>query len=258
MRNLILLVVVVTLCGCSQEKKKCGEPVEHQGYNYSTVQIGDQCWFSENCRYLPEVSPPYDPTNYEADAWSKDDEFEKERTKQKWINSDIIKKRWEPHYYVYDYQGTSVAEAKARIQYGVFGVLYNWPAVMTEDICPTGWHIPSDEEFTQLTDYLGGSEVSGVAMKSTIGWNGGYNGTNESGFNGLPGGVVITDKEVTTAGARAFENEYREERTFGFWWSSTDKDLVGAWTRDLCWTYGKLNRDVGPISFGLSARCVRD
>ncbi len=48
----------------------------------------------------------------------------------------------------------------AELNYETYGVLYNWPAVMTEGICPSGWHIPSDEEFTQLTDFLGGEECS--------------------------------------------------------------------------------------------------
>ena len=103
-------------CGCD------GVPnyvVTHQGYAYSTVQIGDQCWFSENCRYLPEVSYP------------------------------SIDSPTDPYYYVYGYEGTDVASAMSTSNYATYGVLYNWPAVMTEGICPSGWHIPSDEEFTR-------------------------------------------------------------------------------------------------------------
>ena len=58
------------------------------------------------------------------------------------------------------YEGTDVAAAKSTANYETYGVLYNWPAVMTEGICPSGWHIPSDEEFTQLTDFLGGERCS--------------------------------------------------------------------------------------------------
>ncbi len=65
-----------------------------------------------------------------------------------------------PYYYVYGYEGTDVAAAKSTANYETYGVLYNWPAVMTEGICPSGWHIPSDEEFTQLTDFLGGERCS--------------------------------------------------------------------------------------------------
>ena len=90
----------------------CGDAITHEGYDYSTVLIGDQCWFSENCRYLPEVSPSSEGSETE------------------------------PYYYVYDYEGTDVAAAIATANYETYGVLYNWPAVMTEGICPSGWHIP--------------------------------------------------------------------------------------------------------------------
>ena len=64
---------------------------------------------------------------------------------------------------------------------------------MTGGICPSGWHIPSDGEFTQLTDFLGGESVAGYAMKSTSGWNdfigSSGNGSNSSGWTGLPDGV---------------------------------------------------------------------
>ncbi len=66
----------------------------------------------------------------------------------------------DPYYYVYGYEGTDVASAMSTSNYATYGVLYNWPAVMTEGICPSGWHIPSDEEFTQLTDFLGGERCS--------------------------------------------------------------------------------------------------
>ena len=136
----------------------CGDDINHEGYDYSTVQIGDQCWFSENCRYLPEVSPSSEGSETE------------------------------PYYYVNDYQGTDLAAAQSTENYAAYGVLYNWPAVMTEGICPSGWHIPTDEEFTQLTDFLGGASVAGLAIRSTSGWSSGCNGSNSSGFTGLPGG----------------------------------------------------------------------
>ena len=130
----------------------CGLQTGHEGYNYATIQIGQQCWFAENCRYLPTVSP------------SNEESFTA------------------PYYYVYNYQGTDVEEAKATEKYETHGALYNWPAVMTEGICPSGWHMPTDTDWTQLTDYLG--EDAGYQMKSTSGWWNGYgaNGSNSSGF----------------------------------------------------------------------------
>ena len=90
----------------------CGSPVLHEGYLYSTVQIGEQCWFAENCRYISSVSP----------------------------SSEIS--QTEPHYYVYGYEGTDIQFAISDSLYQIYGVLYNWPAIMTEDICPSGWLNP--------------------------------------------------------------------------------------------------------------------
>ena len=71
-----------------------------------------------------------------------------------------------------------------------YGRLYNFFAVVdARGLCPSGWHIPSDEEWTVMTDGLGGVFAAGGEMKTTYGWRDGGNGTNSSGFSGLPGGL---------------------------------------------------------------------
>jgi uncharacterized protein (TIGR02145 family) len=194
----------------------CGDDIGHEGYNYSTVQIGNQCWFSENCRYLPEVSPS--STGNETD----------------------------PYYYVYDYEGTDVTAAQATENFTTYGVLYNWPAVMTEGICPSGWHIPSDGEFTELTDFLGGI-VAGGKMKEAgyDHWNSPNTGaTNSSGFTGLPGG-------------------YRDSGGFsangdsGYWWSASESGSY-SWRRVLHYFNVDVYRYANNRNYGFSARCVRD
>jgi uncharacterized protein (TIGR02145 family) len=195
-------------CGCD------GVPnyvISHDGYDYSTVQIDDKCWFAENCRYLPNVSPS--------------SSF-----------SDTT-----PYYYVYDYQGTDVAAAQATINYETYGVLYNWPAIMTEDICPSGWHVPSDGEFTQLTDYLGGNAVAGAAMKSATAWD----GTNSSGFNGLPAGI-------------AYSGDFGFSGSNGYWWSSSASGSTDAWFRLLVNNNDGVLRSDADLITGYSARCIRD
>ncbi|MBA7584634.1 hypothetical protein ES708_26591 [subsurface metagenome] len=77
----------------------------------------------------------------------------------------------DPHYYVYDYQGSHVSEAKLTSNYQTYGVLYNWPAAL--NACPTGWHLPSDEEWKQLEMYLG--------MSQSEAENTGWRGTDEGG-----------------------------------------------------------------------------
>jgi len=202
-------------CGQS-EFAACGDLVSHEGYSYSTVQIGDQCWFAENCRYLPSVSP--------SNLYSNTD----------------------PFYYVYGYEGTDVAAAKSTDNYETYGVLYNWPAVMTEGICPSGWKLPSDGDFTQLTDFLGGESVAGYAMKSTSGWNGGGNGSNSSGFTGLAGGYRSSD---------GFNYVYGFH---GYWWSSSESDSY-SWRHRLNYNDESVSRYNSPdLDFGFSARCIKD
>jgi len=198
---------------------ECGETIAHHDYDYSTVQIGEQCWFSENCRYLPVVSP------------SSEGSYN------------------DPYYYVFDYEGTDVTAAQATSNYATYGVLYNWAAVMTEGICPTGWHVPSEGEFTQLADFLGGASVAGYAMKSTSGWddsdgNSG-NGSNSSGFNGLPGGLRTTMGVLQGPGFN------------GYWWSATEVDTY-AWMHRLINAADILGCSDYYRHSGMSARCVRD
>ena len=196
-------------CAAEESAWQCGDPLEYQGYDYSTVLIGDQCWFSENCRYLPIVSDP------------------------------SIDSTTEPHYSVYGYTGTDVTAAKVTANYNTYGVLYNWPAVMTEGICPGGWHIPTDEEFTQLTDFLGGESVAGVVMKDNIQWN----GTNSSGWSGLPGGY-------------RYSGGFGNGGGYGYWWSASESGS-SSWRRRLD-SDGNVNRDDSSRIAGFSARCVRD
>ncbi|HOR61199.1 MAG TPA: FISUMP domain-containing protein [Bacteroidales bacterium] len=126
---------------------------------YRTVQIGNQIWMAENLKYLPSVVGP--------GTGSKTN----------------------PYYYVYDYVGTNVDAAKQSAIYTTYGVLYNWEAAKTA--CPTGWHLPSDAEWTILTNYLGGEAVAGGKLKETgtTHWNSPNEGaTNETDFTALPGG----------------------------------------------------------------------
>ena len=193
----------------------CGDYINHEGYNYSTVLIGGECWFSENCRYLPVVS------------------------------SSSASSENSPYFYVYGYEGTDAPAAMATENYDTYGVLYNWPAVMTEAICPSGWHIPSDGEFTQLTDFLGGANIAGEQMKSTSGWNNNGNGSNSSGFDGRPGGYA------ESGGFGGSGNN-------GYWWSSSASGSSSAWNRDLSSNHNVVSRVFNFRSYGFSARCVRD
>src|SRR5574344_2998326 len=142
---------------------------------YKWVKIGDQVWMAENLAYLPRVNRVADGSEDAAGSY----------------------------YYVYGYNGTNVADAKATANYKTYGVLYNWTAAMNgeassttnpsgiQGVCPAGWHLPSDAEWTELTDYLGGASVAGGKLKETgtTHWDSPNTGaTNETGFTALPGG----------------------------------------------------------------------
>ena len=123
---------------------------------------------------------------------------------------------------------------------------------MTEGICPSGWHIPSDGEFTELTDFLGGESVAGITMKSTSGWVeselGDGNGSNSSGFTGLPGGLRYSGGFYDVGGN-------------GYWWSASENAENGSysWSRRLSnYYYSVIRNDDYSNADGFSARCVRD
>ncbi len=128
-----------------------------------------------------------------------------------------------------------------------YGKLYNWYAVNDpRGLAPEGWHIPSDAEWTQLCDYLGVEGVAGKKMKSTSGWNNKDNGTNESGFNGLPGGY------------RLYDGTFDDQGSYGYWWSATEVNTGQAYFRYLLHSDDYLYRLDVSKERGFSVRCLRD
>ena len=140
-----------------------------------------------------------------------------------------------------------------------YGKLYNWYAVAgihdtdpntpNKKLAPTGYHIPSDAEWTTLTTYLGGESVAGGKMKATGTslWNTPNTGaTNSSGFTGLPGGYRTNDGTFFNIGY------------VGYWWSSSEASTTYAWSRDLNYLNGKADRYDYYEKNGFSVRCLRD
>jgi uncharacterized protein (TIGR02145 family) len=135
----------------------------------------------------------------------------------------------------------------------VYGKLYNWYAVNdSRGLAPEGWRIPSDEDWTVLIDFLGGGREAGVKMKSTTLWDdyvGSGNGTNESGFLGLPGGCRNQDADFY------FFEMMGED---GGWWCSTARSSTEAWCRSLIHMDGVAYRSYYEKVRGLSVRCVKN
>jgi uncharacterized protein (TIGR02145 family) len=114
-----------------------------------------------------------------------------------------------------------------------------------QGVCPTGWHLPSDAEWTQLTDYLGSASVAGGKLKETgtTHWQSPNTGaTNETGFTALPGGF------------RRFNGSFFNVGYFGIWWSATELSTDDAWIRCVYYDYISVYMDYN----GFSVRCVRD
>jgi len=129
----------------------------------------------------------------------------------------------------------------------VMGRLYHWGTAL--NVCPDGWHLPSDGEWTVLTDFLGGESIAGRKMKSTglEYWQAPNEGaTNESGFNGLPAGLR------TSAGVYSFYG------ATAYWWSSTGTGPTGALNRRLFYAFDDLYSNDYFIETGQSVRCVKD
>ena len=143
-----------------------------------------------------------------------------------------------------------------------YGKLYNWYAAagiwneasgtdasQRKQLAPTGYHVPSDAEWTTLTDYLGGANFAGGKMKESgkKHWNSpNQDATNSSGFTGLPGGCRVNDGAFDGIGS------------YGFWWSSSEDDTADAWYRYLNSNFGNAYRNYSYETVGFSVRCLRD
>jgi uncharacterized protein (TIGR02145 family) len=126
-----------------------------------------------------------------------------------------------------------------------YGRLYNWAASLTA--CPTGWHLPSIEEWQTLADYLGGDELAGGEMKSITGWNDPNTGaTNKSGFSALPGGFRDNAGLFFLIGTHAV------------WWSSTEVSSGIAWYTIINNTETEYNAVSTGKLFGYTCRCIMD
>lgn len=199
---------------------------------YNVVKIGLQTWMVENLRYLPSVVGPA-------------------------TDSYTI-----PYYYVYGYNGTNVTDAKATSNYNTYGVLYNWPAAMAgspsssanpsgvQGICPSGWHLPSNEEWIQLTNFLGGTNLAVNKLKESgqTHWINSNNGTNETGFTAIPGGSRYH-----------FGGYFITIGNNGHWWSTNDQGYDQGYVGCMEISYNQgLQIHFSPKEHGFSVRCVKN
>ena len=195
--------------------------VDIDGNFYSTVQIGNQLWMSENLK----------TTRY-----NNGDEIPTGLTDEEWQNAT---------------SGALAVYDDNESNSDIYGRLYNWYAVVdNRGVCPENFHVPTDEEYTQLTIYLGGSEVAGGKMKEAglEHWNSPNAGaTNESGFSGFPGGF------------RNMSGNYVYVGSDGYFRSLSEYSSSQAWYHSLHYGNSVVYQDFNMSKqSGLSVRCVGD
>ena len=195
---------------------------DYDGNVYNTVTIGTQVWMAENLKVTHYRNGNAIPNVIDASTWS---------------NLTFGARCY--------YDNDSVTNV------GKYGALYNWYAVVdSSNICPLGWHIPTDTEWTTLTTYLGGTSVAGGKLKETgtTHWQSPNTGaTNSSGFTALPGGFRYYDN-----------GSFLSDAQYGFWWSATEVATTYAWDRYLTYNNTSVTWGSDKQKCGLSVRCVKD
>jgi uncharacterized protein (TIGR02145 family) len=201
---------------CSNGTVKTYGTVSDGVQNYKTVVIGTQTWMAENLNYNASGSKCY------AEGISG-------------VSAD------------------SIAKNCAK-----YGRLYNWSTAMNgagsssanpsnvKGVCPSGWHLPSNAEWTTLTDFVGGSSTAGTKLKAASGWNIGGNGTDDYGFSALPGGVGDSDGSFYSVGYD------------GRWWSATESSAYSADNRIMSYGGADVYSYYNGKSYFYSVRCVQD
>lgn len=237
--SLIIATVAIVLSSCSKDDDSPSNPTngkttaifnssvtygtmtDQDGNVYKTVTIGTQTWMAENLRTTKYNDGTAIPFVTASSAWSN-------------LRTDAY----------CNYENTNNIDTIA-----TFGRLYNWYAVNTGKLAPTGWHVPTDAEWTTLTNYLGDGSVAGGKLKETgtTHWASPNTGaTNESGFTALPGGY------------RYFDGPFDNVGNYCYWWSATDENPDRAWNRFVGYNHVGVVGTGSIKKSGISVRCLRD
>jgi uncharacterized protein (TIGR02145 family) len=191
---------------------------------FSSVKIGKQEWMVQNLNIS---------------FFNNGDEIPQAKTTEEWVLAGAT---GQPAWCYYNFDEKNGER---------YGKLYNWYALKDpRGLAPEGWHIPSDEEWSVLTDFVRGEDEGGSKLKHTDFWADFYgnsgNGTNESGFSALPGGIMNYDGIFFTI------------EKLGYWWSSTEINSDYVWSRVLNFYGNHIYRYDYHKSSGLSVRCVKN
>ncbi|GHV16759.1 hypothetical protein AGMMS49938_17050 [Fibrobacterales bacterium] len=204
--------VINSLSSSSSIKDSFTDSRDGQIYDY--VTIGTQTWMAENLNYNASGSKCYSNNTANCDNYGR---------LYDWATAMAISTTY----------NTSSYTAGAKHQ----------------GVCPGGWHLPSDAEWTKLTDYVGGSSTAGNKLKAKSGWNS-YSGiVNEDtyGFSALPGGDGYSDGSFYNVGYN------------GYWWSATESNASYAYSRSMHYNNEDVYRsNYDKDNYLFSVRCLRD
>ena len=208
-------------CGAEESPWQCGDPLEYQGYDYETVQIGEQCWFAENLR---------------AENYRNGDLIHAALADEEWINA--------LEGMIAIYGGANEIDS-----FEAFGYLYNRLATQDERLlCPSGWKLPTLNEWNDLATEVGGFDIAGAELKSIDGWSNEGNGYDSFGFGADPGGTKYPDTAQSEGGGED-----------GYWWTTTPY-LNGEfyWFAHFSSESDALISNYAAERAGLSVRCIKD
>ncbi len=215
-KTLLLFVVIISflVTGCGDNRSA------HNQHDSTTVSIGKQVWMKKNL----------DVDHYR--------------------NGDPIPMVADPDKWEKLTTGACCFIGNDSAMGAIYGKLYNWYAVNDpRGLAPAGWHVASEKEWIELSNYLGKDDLAGGKLKEagTTHWKSpNTGGTNESGFTALPGGwryYLRTDIQISN---------------YGYWWTSTEIDVTNAWNRSMNSNSERITCEVGYKLDGLSVRCIRD
>ena len=238
--SMVDLLDLLTVFGtCVEVLWECGDPLEYQGYDYETVQIGEQCWFAENLRSENYENGDEIPGDIGEVEWSELTEGAQAIFGQNEVNC-IIGGGWS---FPTD---SSFQPCDETWSLATYGRLYNSYAVVDpRGVCPSGWHVSTDGDWGVLESYLfsqGHSGQEGLGLKSNTGWGAGLNGTDVYGFGALPGGQR-TNEGSTYAGSMGRILSPSDS------YISSYRDFIAN---------GPMPTYVASPTDGLSVRCIQD
>jgi uncharacterized protein (TIGR02145 family) len=225
----LIIIVFVLISGSCRNKVESNSVMDNDGNVYKTIIIGNYRWMAENLKSTTYKDGKEIPNVTEQSAWQN-------------LSSGA---------FCWYNNNESYADT--------FGLLYNWYAVNTGNLCPFGWRVPTDEEWKYLEGYTDSrygigdpvwdkpglrGENAGQRLKASSGWRSGVNGTDDFGFSALPGGEHLS--RFYAAGSS------------GFWWSSTQASASSSWYRSMIYAFEYVSRDSHPKQMGFSVRCITD